>query len=118
MNMKRWIRHAWRWGAVWGSAYAWMLGTSTCPCCGQPGCPVTPIGAGILATLGTAAGALLARCRRRGGRQDAPAAAASSGAAAPAVVAASTVVAASPGASGPCGAAAPATSTSLHLQQS
>ncbi len=52
--------------AVWLGAYGWVMSTSTCPCCGQPTCPVAPLSAGLLASIGTLVTWLIGRRHRHG----------------------------------------------------
>ena len=37
--------------APWWAALFGLVGTGTCPCCGQPGCPNGAAGAGLCAVL-------------------------------------------------------------------
>jgi hypothetical protein len=63
MPMKPWrdwilLRPILRFLAWWGGLFSLIVGTTNCPCCGQPGCPNGLLGAGIFATLFAALAAM------------------------------------------------------------
>jgi hypothetical protein len=68
MSAKQLFKHAWRSCGIWVGSYGWLLGMSTCPCCGHAGCPVSPLGAGVLAIFSAVACTFLGRRGRQEAR--------------------------------------------------